>query len=278
MLRVNQLNGFGARRGGFILDQVTQPAAAAFSLRRLRSGYLGSAMRVRRSSDNAELDIGFTFTGDLNVSALIAHCGVNSGFDAILYDQSGNGRNLTQTTSGAQPRIVNAGVVDVLGGVPALVFDAVNDTMIAATWGTISQPFTRNAVIQLPALLSGFPHILNTATGTPNTAEFINTGSIFSQFAGSNGATRSISANERIVFTSRYDGATSNLSKNGSTSGDVNAGSNALAGLSLNRDVAGAVFGGTIFQEITIFESYLSEANRQILERNQGAYYGITVS
>jgi hypothetical protein len=43
----------------FILDQLSAPAAAAYSLRKLRAAYTGSAVRVRRSSDNAELDIGF---------------------------------------------------------------------------------------------------------------------------------------------------------------------------------------------------------------------------
>jgi hypothetical protein len=43
----------------FILDQISAPSAAAYSLRRLRSAHTGSADRVRRSSDNAEANIGF---------------------------------------------------------------------------------------------------------------------------------------------------------------------------------------------------------------------------
>jgi hypothetical protein len=43
----------------YILDQISAPAAAAYSLRKLRAAYTGSAVRVRRSSNNAELDIGF---------------------------------------------------------------------------------------------------------------------------------------------------------------------------------------------------------------------------
>jgi hypothetical protein len=34
-------------------------AAVAYSLRKLRTAYSGSAIRVRRSSDNAEQDFGF---------------------------------------------------------------------------------------------------------------------------------------------------------------------------------------------------------------------------
>jgi hypothetical protein len=46
-----------------ILDQIGAPSAAAYSLRKLRAAYAGNAIRVRRSSDNAELDIGFTASG-----------------------------------------------------------------------------------------------------------------------------------------------------------------------------------------------------------------------
>ncbi len=42
----------------FLLDSYTD-AAAAFSLRKLRATYSGNAIRVRRSNDNAEQDIGF---------------------------------------------------------------------------------------------------------------------------------------------------------------------------------------------------------------------------
>jgi hypothetical protein len=47
-------------RGGsrYILDQLSVPAAMAYSLRKLRSGHTGGVTRIRRSLDNAELDIG----------------------------------------------------------------------------------------------------------------------------------------------------------------------------------------------------------------------------
>jgi hypothetical protein len=96
--------------GQFLLDQFSG-AAAAYSLRRLRNAYTGSCIRVRRSSDNAETDIGFTPTGVLDTVALLAHVGAGNGFVTTWYDQSGNGRNVTQATGGNQPRIVNGGVL-----------------------------------------------------------------------------------------------------------------------------------------------------------------------
>jgi len=80
-------------------------AAAAYSLRRLDSGYTGDPIRVRRDGDNAEADIPFTSTGDLDTDALAAHCGASNGYVKTWYDQSGNANDATQTTTGNQPNI-----------------------------------------------------------------------------------------------------------------------------------------------------------------------------
>ena len=52
-----------------ILDQLSVAPAVAYSLRKLRTAYTGSAIRVRRSLDNAERDIGFNGT-NLDTTAL----------------------------------------------------------------------------------------------------------------------------------------------------------------------------------------------------------------
>ncbi|MFO0115483.1 MAG: arabinofuranosidase catalytic domain-containing protein, partial [Betaproteobacteria bacterium] len=109
-----------------VLDQVSVASAAAYSLRKVRAAYTGNAIRVRRSSDNAELDIGFTASGDLDTAALLTFVGSGSGFVTTWYDQSGNARNATQTTAGNQPRIVNAGVLDIANGKPAVRFNGSN--------------------------------------------------------------------------------------------------------------------------------------------------------
>ena len=97
-------------------------ASAAYGLRKLRSSYSGSAIRIRRSNDNTEQDIGFTSTGALDTSAISSFVGANSAFVKTWYDQSGNTRNITQATNGNQPRIVNAGTIDTIGGETAVYF------------------------------------------------------------------------------------------------------------------------------------------------------------
>ena len=89
-------------------------AAAAYSLRKLTSTYTGSAIRVRRSSDNTEMDIGFDSNGNLDTVALSQFVGSGSGFVKTWYDQSGNGRNVAQTTAANQPRIINSGSLELL--------------------------------------------------------------------------------------------------------------------------------------------------------------------
>ena len=269
-------------RGGVIipppLDTVTG-SAAAYSLRRIRTAYAGAACRVRRSNDNALADIGFDGAGNLNTAALLAHCGANSGSIETWYDQSGNGRNLTQATQAAQPRIVINGVLQLAGTRPAIVCESLvgNHNLTTPTWGTIAQPFSRNAVVRMPASIVNFTHLINTETGTPNASDYVNAGSLIS-FAGSNGPSVSVSTNERLVYTTIYNGASSVAVKNGTSSGTSNPGSNANAGISLNRNETGSLYGDFIYQEVIVFDRALSTSDRQFLERNQGAYYGITVA
>jgi hypothetical protein len=67
----------------YILDLYGN-AASAFSLRRLSQTYTGSAIRVRRSSDNAEQDIGFNSAGSLDEASLSSFVGSGNYF---LYTQ-----------------------------------------------------------------------------------------------------------------------------------------------------------------------------------------------
>lgn len=94
-----------------LLKQITTTPTGAYSLRKLSCAYTGYAIRVRNSSSGATKDIGFIANGDLDTATLKSFIGSNSGTVNIWYDQSGNGRNATQSTAANQPQIVNAGVL-----------------------------------------------------------------------------------------------------------------------------------------------------------------------
>lgn len=96
----------------------------ALSLRKLSKKYLGAAIRVRRSSDNAEADIGFV-NNTLDTTSLLTFVGPGDGFVRTWYDQSGNNAHFETLTAAYQPKIVVAGVVSVLDStksVPAVNF------------------------------------------------------------------------------------------------------------------------------------------------------------
>jgi hypothetical protein len=93
------------------LDAYTANLWSAYGLVKLRTGYAGSAIRVRRSSDNTEADIGFSGNA-LDTAALLAHVtGSLHGYVTKWYDQSGNARDWEQSTAGRQPIIVMSGEV-----------------------------------------------------------------------------------------------------------------------------------------------------------------------
>lgn len=90
-----------------LLDSMTAPAVA-FSTRKLRTAYSGQCLRVRRSSDNAEQDIGFA-SNKLDTASLLTFVGAGDGFVVTWYDQSGNGRDAAQATAGNQLYVVQSG-------------------------------------------------------------------------------------------------------------------------------------------------------------------------
>jgi hypothetical protein len=95
-------------------------AKAAYSFRKLRNAYTGSAIRVRRAVGSpSEKDIGF-FNNELDVADLESFCSGTNGFVTTWYDQSGNAINASQTTAANQPQIVSSGTVLTLNSKPTL--------------------------------------------------------------------------------------------------------------------------------------------------------------
>ena len=109
----------GGGGGPALLLDLYPGASAAYSLRRLNRAYNGSAIRVRRSSDNAEQDIGFS-GGVLDTASLLSFCGAGSGYVTTWYDQSGNGKDNIQATLLAQPTIVTSGNLKTINSLPAI--------------------------------------------------------------------------------------------------------------------------------------------------------------
>lgn len=90
----------------------------AFSFRKVVQDYLGSPIRVRRVSDDAESDIGFDGSGNLDLTTYNTFKGASSLRLTTWYDQTGNGYNATQVTKTLQPTITTNG----FNGAPQVEF------------------------------------------------------------------------------------------------------------------------------------------------------------
>lgn len=123
-------------------------AFMAYSVRKLRSAYRGSCMRVRRSSDNTETDIGFNYLGGLDTTTLLSFVGANNGLVTILYDQSGNGYDMFQTGTTLQPFIISAGTVFTINNKPALFVNDTGFLHLPTTGTTIGTEYSLFGVLQ----------------------------------------------------------------------------------------------------------------------------------
>ena len=102
-------SALGGRGGGasFVGAYDAIPSiSAAYGMRRLLSSYTGALVRLRRASDNAESDFGYTSTGDLDTAAIATWLTATTGYRVTWYDQSGNSKNVTQSTAANQPLYV----------------------------------------------------------------------------------------------------------------------------------------------------------------------------
>jgi hypothetical protein len=114
------------------LDAYESSLLSAYSVwRRLLSSYTGPLIRVRRSSDDAEQDIGAGATGLLDTVALLAFCGAGNGFLTTIYDHTET-TNLVRATASIQPQIVNSGALYLLGSHPSARFNGTQSISTSA--------------------------------------------------------------------------------------------------------------------------------------------------
>lgn len=113
--------------------QITTPngAIVAYSVRRIYPYYQGYAVEVRRSTDNATLNIGF-IGNNLDTVTLANFCGAGNGTVRTWYDQSGNGYNAIQLDPVRQPSLVTAGAVNTINSRPTVTFSLALSTYLSA--------------------------------------------------------------------------------------------------------------------------------------------------
>ncbi len=272
-------------------------AVAAFSTRKIAANYAGSAIRVRRSSDNAEANIGFSGSGDLDIDALLAHVGTGDGFITTWYDQSGNGYNAAQATAAKQPVIVTAGVLNLMNTRAAMAFSGAqtlqlsNNTLVSSVgWFSV-----------IAIWKSGNTGAVQTAFGAATGITTIRFGLCknASNFEALQGRRLDADSFQEVASSASpgtgpvlssvvadYANSDGYVYRNGSvvgssmafqTSGVTSGGTSSRIDIGSFRD-AGQYLTGAISEMIMHNNPILDASLRYSIERNLGAYYGIPIA
>lgn len=255
----------------YLLTEYTG-ATVAFSLRKLKADYTGNAIKVRRSSDNAEQNIGFTTDGNLDEASLTSFVGANDGFLVTWYDQSGNANDATQSTAANQPKIVNAGTIYRINNRPTVKFDG-GDTMSLTSSVSGSSEYTISYVEQKAASTDNVIP-MGSSTGFPVLTEHRGDGYVYIGYVGAYAYHQYIVSGVRLItgytdMSTTYSawGNSVALPAFGSVPGDVSS--------SLNR--IGSNGGNFTTGDLSEIIFYLSNktSDRTGIESNINGYYQI---
>lgn len=125
----------------FLLDDFSG-AILTVSFRLLKSDYTGYCVRIRRSSDNAEQDIGFV-DGLIDTASLLTFVGAGTGYVTVWYNQVDT-NNMIMTVAVDQGWIVSSGTLVTLNGKPCIATGHTSgfDFLVASSFsGTSSQTY-----------------------------------------------------------------------------------------------------------------------------------------
>jgi hypothetical protein len=263
----------GTPPAALLLDTYTG-AAAAYSLRLLRTAYSGNSIRVRRSSDNAEQDFGFV-SNDLDTASLLTFCGAGNGFVTTWYDQSGNANDATQSTAINQCQIVSSG---------ALILDA-NTGKITSTWTndryTLASGISANTkYLSVSMFKRGgtstdiLVHLGNSSSLIPTPLLWLGAGSAYSirSYMASLLSFQNVSTVGRCIITSLKDGSNLKVAYRNGTQLTTTA-TQAPTATTLNTfGQASAIFTSGQYQEYIYWNSEQS-ANRVGIETDINTYW-----
>ena len=291
-------------------------ATGAYSLRLLTSSYKGPLVRITIGTNyydvypdastnsifstaspisSAYTTYNAMATGSITGS-LSSIVGSNTNATvAIWYDQSGNGNNVIQATTLDQPTIIASGAINTTNGLPSLLFNGSLSypTYLQATSVGYSSntPHTLNCVAAANtgaavALSSTAGSYTNSVLGAGD--PYQGAGYIWYGGYGQDGVnwTSGTATTNLCVRSKKYtpSNTTVNGYFNGTGIAPNLANTSATYSLTGNDILIGmqdlqpaSVLNGAL-SEVFVFTSTVTDANRQLLEFNQGNYYGVTVS
>lgn len=242
------------------LDNVTDYKLAV-GLRLLRTSYTGSALRIRRGSDNAEANFGF-IGNELDLSSINTFLGASQGYCTILYDQSGFGNDVVQTNDWQQPLLFLLGQ----NNRPVLRFSS-SQFMYNAT--NFNPPYSvvygaKQTGPSRQRVLGGFNNwLLGWWGGTMTEAHFDGWVNHGSQPADNN----------PYIFSATGTGSVSSFYQNGVLIASNGGGLSGPNGIELNGYGGGGELSDADIFEVFVFNSVLSDTHREIVEKSMGSYF-----
>jgi len=260
---------------GTLLLDLYPGAAAAYSLRKLKTSYSGSAIRVRRSSDNAEQNIGFTIGDSLDTTSLTSFCSGTNGFVTTWYDQSGNNRNVVNTAAVGQPQIVSTGAVLLENTKPTMRFDGSNDDF-SASFGTIlNQPSTMFSVVRPLSLALGTTrHLIDKHSAGQRQAVYMLLSNNIALFSGSSFDSGVAFTATQQLINATFNSTNSSIKRNNGSTITGNAGTENQEGLRIGSNAGVASFFNMNLQEIILYNSNQS-SNLANINLNINTFYNV---
>lgn len=264
---------------GFPLTDVPNAWGAYSIARQIRASHTTAILKVRDETTNVETDIGVDSSGNLDVAAIIAACSTHNGLITTIYDQSGNGKNLTQADEAKMPKIYD-GTAVLLGetGNPAAFFDGTDDYLKTAQDAALTQSIMcyfvgeMDAWTNLDRIWDGY----NYDSGVCFEYDAANRLTFYSGGTPCTDVTDNWQTDTVFLCTVRFDGASSYIQyNNGTERAPGNPGTASMEGLSLGAAPTGAAPAAIRFSEMIIYKASHTSDTRTTLANNLNAYYGI---
>lgn len=263
------------------LDLVgTTPYLAVSANRRMRGAYTGPLMRVRRTSDSAERNIGQAGGGFLDKQDLLSWAVGTDARLATLYDQSGNGNDMSQGVAANQAGVVSGGGLISTGGLVAPIFDGGSDSIGVDQAGQNQPttvifafyPITHNLLFEYAVYDGGGSGGFDQACLQANIAD------TYRMESGGTAVNATDLAAPGVphIFAAVFDGASSSIQIDENAPQAIVLGTDPPLGLTLASWGGGAGgFTNIIVFEVMQFESALSASDINLLRNNLNAFYRV---
>lgn len=275
----------------------------AYSLRKLRSAYAGFCLRVRRPATTpTEVNVGFDSNNKISLNSPISYASgatsaainlgqfaaasasgysnpdgitINQSVSVVTwYDQSGNGKNVTQALTAQQPRLINAGVLETIDGSVGVRFSSVSSQLLNIA--DTATPYNNASVYVLSNSVSALTNTSAYGLGflSTNARMFIPSGTSISYDTSGTFPISGISANVDRLYELICGASTTSAYSNGTISSvpSIASVSSTNVYIRIGSNGSPSVYMNGHVKEVIAF---VGAPNRTSIESNINSYYSV---